>query len=396
MATWATVSGSGSASSQRRTVRRGSAALGVVAALLAGCGGPGSARTAATAPSTGVASPVPSGALLPQAALGEPRVVADDLAVPWAIDFLPTGDALVTERDTAHIERVTARGDIRQVATVRGVHPGGEGGLLGIAVSPRFRSDRTVYVYYTAAADDRVVALHMGSDGRVDGAHQRILVSGIPKGQIHNGGRLEFGPDGYLYVSTGEAGRGEPAQDRGDLGGKILRITADGAPAPGNPFGSRVYTYGHRNVQGMAWGPDGRMFATEFGQNRFDEINRIRAGSNYGWPDIEGYRKGTQAPQHYRDPLLTWTPSQASPSGLAYAGGSLWAAALRGARLWRIPIGSDGGLGRPQALYQQRFGRLRAVVATPDGSALWVTTSNKDGRGSPHPGDDKIIAVPLR
>lgn len=347
-------------------------------------------------PETGVVSPVPSASVRPQADVGEPRVVAHDLAVPWGVGFLPSGDALVTERDTARIVRVDRQGHVGRVGTVRGVRPSGEGGLLGIAVSPNFHDDRTVYVYYTGASDNRVVTLRLGADGRIDGGDQRVVVSGIPKGSIHNGGRLAFGPDGYLYVSTGEAGRGEPAQDRGDLGGKILRVTRDGKPAPGNPFGTRVYTYGHRNVQGMAWDPDGRMYATEFGQNSFDEINRIQAGGNYGWPDIEGFRHDARAPERYRDPLLTWTPDQASPSGLAYAGGSLWVACLRGARLWRIPVGPDGRVGEPHALYGGRFGRLRAVVPTPDGSALWVTTSNRDGRGSPHQNDDKIIVIPLR
>lgn len=217
------------------------------------------------------------------------------------------------------------------------------------------------------------------------------IVTGIPKGANHNGGRLAFGPDKLLYVSTGEVYKRELAQDKNSLGGKILRVTPDGRPAPGNPFGSRVWTYGHRNVQGLAWDADGQLFATEFGQDRFDEINRIEKGHNYGWPIVEGVG-GKKA---YTDPLLTWATSEASPSGLAYADGSLWAAGLRGERLWQVPVTAGGKVGEPIPHFEGVYGRLRAVVRAPDG-ALWVTTSNRDGRGEPKAGDDRILVVPSR
>lgn len=373
-------------------ITRGLAVAAAVLLLLSGCTGGGSEPE----PSTGVASPAPRSALRKQAEPGIPRVVARNLSVPWGVAFLPYGDALVTERETGRVLRVTPKGKVTPLGKVAGVHPEGEGGLLGIAVSPGFRHDDTLYAYYTSDSDNRVVALRIGSNGRIAGDKQRKLVTGIPRGSIHNGGRLAFGPRGYLFISTGETGNGSHAQDRHDLAGKILRVTTAGKPAPGNPFGDAVYSYGHRNVQGMAWDPAGRMFATEFGQDRFDEINRIRPGNNYGWPRIEGFRDEESAPKRYRDPLLTWKPAEASPSGLAYAGGSLWAASLRGRRLWRVPVSRAGKLGRPRARYENRFGRLRAAVRTPDGAALWLTTSNKDGRGEPQRHDDKIIAVPLR
>jgi glucose/arabinose dehydrogenase len=319
--------------------------------------------------------------------LGRPADLATGLSVPWAIAFLPDGNALVTERDSARLLRVTPGGKVSTVGKVPGVSPSGEGGLLGVAVSPGFARDRWVYLYYSAASDNRIVRFQYRGRG-VDGV--QTLVKGIPRGAIHNGGRLAFGPDRMLYASTGETGRGGLAQTRSTFAGKILRITPDGDPAPGNPFGTRVWTYGHRNVQGLAWDPDGRMFATEFGQDRFDEINRIQKGRNYGWPVVEGAGNG-----RFTRPLLTWSTDEASPSGLAYAGGSLWAAALRGERLWQVPVSEDGEVGRPKAHFTGRYGRLRAAVAAPDGS-LWVITNNRDGRGSPRSGDDRILRIPLR
>ncbi|GIH49475.1 Glucose/arabinose dehydrogenase, beta-propeller fold [Microbispora rosea] len=313
-----------------------------------------------------------------------PHTLVTGLTVPWAIAFLPGGDALVTERESARLLRVTPRGQVHEVAVIEGVSASGEGGLLGVAVSPRYAADHFVFVYFTAGNDNRIVRYRY--DGRL--SDRRVLVSGIPKGAIHNGGRLAFGPDGYLYASTGETGERGMAQDKKSLGGKILRMTADGRPAPDNPFGTLVWTYGHRNVQGMAWDDRGHMYATEFGQNTYDEINLIEKGHNYGWPEVEGVggRPG------YTDPLLTWSTAEASPSGLAYVRGALWAAALRGERLWRVPVDGSGRAGRPAALYTGEYGRLRAVAVAPDGT-LWVGTSNKDGRGSPRDGDDRILVV---
>jgi glucose/arabinose dehydrogenase len=378
----------------------------VVALLLAGvltaCSSPGAgtartpeppARAAgeSAASAAGQTTP-PAGQTTPPAARGSapasspaaPRTLVTGLSVPWAIAFLPGGDALVTERESARLLRITPSGQVRKVGTIEGVAPGGEGGLLGVAVSPDYRNDHYVFVYFTSQADNRVVRY------RYDGTLTSpvAIVSGIPKGGIHNGGRLAFGPDGYLYASTGETGQEGLAQDRGSLAGKILRMTVDGRPAPGNPYGTLVWTYGHRNVQGMAWDGRGHMYATEFGQNIYDEINLIEKGRNYGWPEVEGV--GGRA--GFTDPLVTWSTAEASPSGLAFAGGSLWAGALRGERLWQVPVHGSGQVGRPVAHYRGEYGRLRAVATAPDGT-LWIGTSNKDGRGSPRQGDDKILVV---
>jgi glucose/arabinose dehydrogenase len=359
----------------------------LAAALMACSAAPG--RDGQAVP--GHAAGATAGALTPAPLPGEtgdvpgpPRTLVTNLSVPWAIAFLPDGGALVTERDSARLCLVNPDGKAHEIGAIQGVSPSGEGGLLGVAVSPKFATDHYIFVYFSANDDNRVVRY------RYDGGltDPVAIVTGIPRGSIHNGGRLAFGPDGYLYASTGETGEGGLSQDKDSLAGKILRMTVDGAPAPGNPFGNLVWSYGHRNVQGLAWDSGGRMYATEFGQNTYDEVNLIEKGHNYGWPAVEGMGGDGR----YTDPLLTWSTDEASPSGLAYADGSLWAAALRGQRLWRIPLSADGAVGRPVALYTGEFGRLRAVTTAPDGT-LWVGTSNKDGRGSPRQGDDRILIV---
>lgn len=323
-----------------------------------------------------------------QAELGQPRVLATNLEVPWGVGFLPGGDALVTERESTRVLRVSPAGKVITVGTVEAAEPRGEGGLMGLAPSPDFAQNRWIYVYYTAAQDNRIVRFRY-RNGRLSG--KQVLVSGIPAGPIHDGGRLVFGPDGMLYASTGEAGVGSRAQDLNSLGGKILRMTPTGKPAPGNPFeDSLVYSYGHRNVEGLAFGPDERLYAIEFGATKADEVNLIRPGRNYGWPEVEGFGEGDE----FTDPLLTWGTSEASPSGGAIAGGSLWAAALAGDRLWRVPLAPDGSVGEPKALLTDEYGRLRTVIRSPRGS-LWVTTSNRDGRGDPVPSDDRILVLPL-
>jgi glucose/arabinose dehydrogenase len=266
---------------------------------------------------------------------------------------------------------------------VPGVSAAGEGGLLGLAVAGDFAATALVYAYFTANADNRVVRFKLGDPGA-----PQVIFSGIDKAAIHNGGRIAFGPDGMLYVGTGDAGSGSAAQDREDSNGKILRLTPEGRPAPGNPFGgSPVWSLGHRNVQGMAWDAGAKMYGIEFGQNRFDEVNVIEPGRNYGWPEVEG--KGGE--KKYTDPIVTWTTDEASPSGAAIAGRTLYVAALRGQRLWTVPL--DGG--EPHAELSGRYGRLRTVAVAPDG-ALWLTTSNTDGRGDPRDGDDRILRFPSR
>nr|WP_203870900.1 PQQ-dependent sugar dehydrogenase [Plantactinospora endophytica] len=316
------------------------------------------------------------------APLGRPgsvQTLVRDLAAPWGLAFLPDGTALVTERDSKRVLQVSG-GTAREVARIEEAAPSGEGGLLGLAVSPAYATDRWVYVYYTAADDNRIARLRLGEPAR------EIVLSGIPRGsRTHNGGRIAFGPDGMLYVGTGDAGDRDAAQDRNSLAGKILRMTPDGRPAPGNPFrDTLVYSYGHRNVQGLGWHADGTMWAAEFGQNHYDELNRIRAGGNYGWPEVEGDSDDNR----FVAPVATWGTDEASPSGLAVVGDRVWLACLRGQRLYRI--GTDGQAA--EALLTGDYGRLRHVAPAPDGS-LWVLTSNRDGRGSPEDGDDRILRL---
>ena len=306
------------------------------------------------------------------------RTIASELEAPWGIAFLPDGTALVTERDTARILQVRPDGTVTEVQRLAEVTPGGEGGLLGIAVSRNYATDRWVYVYYTAPSDNRIARLHLGES-------PQPILTGIPKAGNHNGGRIAFGPDGMLYAGTGDAGDRDRAQDRDYLGGKILRMTAEGKPAPGNPFGdSLVYSYGHRNVQGLAWDSQGRLFASEFGQNRYDELNRIEPGKNYGWPLVEGTGHNSK----FVNPVATWATSDASPSGIAILDDRVYLACLRGTKIYRVGLDGKGA----QVLLDGQYGRLRHVTVAPDGS-LWVLTSNRDGRGSPVDGDDRILRL---
>jgi glucose/arabinose dehydrogenase len=306
--------------------------------------------------------------------------IATNLAVPWGIAFLSDGSALIAERDSAAVKRL-ASGAVSNAGTVAGVAPRGEGGLLGLATS-----GQTVFAYITTGQDNRVV--RMGFDGSAL-TGQTPIFTGIPAGFRHDGGRIAFGPDGKLYVATGEAGNPPLAQDKSSLGGKILRINPDGSIPSDNPDpASPVWSYGHRNIQGLAWDSAGRLWATEYGADKVDELNLIQPGGNYGWPTAEG--RSDEA--GLINPVIEWPTGDASPSGLAYFGGSLWVACLRGERLYRIPVGGDGAVGDAAALFAGQYGRLRTVVTAPNGT-LWFSTSNRDGRGSARDGDDRILQL---
>ena len=342
--------------------------------LLTGCSGPESqpsadTRTAGSAP--------------PSQTAGRLQVseVLSGLTTPWGLLALKDGTLLISERDTKQIVRVNGSAT-EPLRTIEEAQPGGEGGLLGLAITA---DESRVFAYYTAAEDNRIVA--MSWDGRSLG-DPHVILDGIPKSGIHNGGRMLVGPDGYLYVGTGDGSESERAQDKSSLGGKILRLTLDGKPAPGNPFGNEAFSFGHRNVQGLAFDEQGRLWACEFGSNEWDEINLIEKGKNYGWPLVEGSGQG----DGLTNPKVVWRTSEASPSGLAYWQGDLWMAGLRGERLWQIPVdGTDTG--DPVAHLEGEYGRLRTVVVSNDGQSLLMTGSNTDGRGNVRKGDDRLLRV---
>lgn len=323
------------------------------------------------------------------------RTVAEGLESPWGLAPLPGGGLLVASRDEGTIVRVDEKtGKKTELGEVPGVSAAGEGGLLGIALSPDYASDHMVYAYFTSASDNRIVRMiydEQKPSGEQLGAPDTVF-RGIPKGFIHNGGRIEFGPDKMLYVGTGESGDTGLSQDKDSVGGKILRLTPEGEPAPGNPFpDSPVYSYGHRNVQGLAWDGKQRLFASEFGQDTWDELNAIKPGDNYGWPEAEGRSDDGE----FHNPVDQWTTAEASPSGIAYAEGSVWMAGLRGKRLWRIPLNGTEASAEPQAFLEGEYGRLRTVVPA-GGDRLWLVTSNTDGRGNPEDGDDRILELRVK
>lgn len=373
---------------------RKAAALVLAAGLLGGCSfGPPPPDQSGTPPKLPTPSTSPSEGGDSGAAV---EVIAKNLAVPWGLDFLPDGTALVTERDSDRLLKISLNGDspspsasasgpatpVTPVQTIQGVANGGDGGLLGIAVSPSYKTDSTVYLYYSTTTDNRVAKLTLG------GTPTPIL-TGIPVGPTDNGGRIAFGPDGFLYVGTGDAGTSAQAANPKSLGGKILRVTADGKAAPGNPGGGLVYASGFRDVEGLAWDRAKRLYASDLGGPSFDEINVVQPGLNYGWPAVQG-RAGNPA---YADPLLAWAPAEGGCAGVGVSGVLLTTACLTATRMYAVQVTESGtALGAPQPLLSKQFGRLRTVAASSDGS-LWVTTSNKDGQGTPTPDDDRILRI---
>jgi glucose/arabinose dehydrogenase len=382
------------------------AVLATTALLLtAGCssgdGDGGSASDDRKPPASTTANSSPSQRSSEQAAPAKGsvkvlRTVTTGLDTPWGVAPLPDDSSLlVAGRDKGTITKVDVKtGKKTELGKVSGVSHAGEGGLLGIALSPDFASDHMIYAYFTSGSDNRIVRMLYDAKkpaGEQLGAPDTIF-KGIPMGYIHNGGRIAFGPDKMLYAGTGESGQQGLAQDKKSLGGKILRLTPEGEPAPGNPFpNSPVYTYGHRNVQGLAWDDKQRLFASEFGQDTWDELNVIKPGGNYGWPDAEGKSSDSA----YQNPIAQWHTDDASPSGIAYAEGSIWMAGLKGQRLWRIPLKGTEASAEPQAFLSGKYGRLRTVVSA-GGDKLWLTTSNTDGRGNPKSGDDRILELQVK
>jgi glucose/arabinose dehydrogenase len=353
--------------------------------------GPSPSRSPTPSPSASSTTATPKAGASPT---GDPKpkvadTIADDLNVPWSIVFLASGDALVSERDTARIVKITPKGKVSTLGEVSGVQAAsglGEGGLLGLALDPG--DEETLYAYCTTSSDNRVVRLSLAG-GKV--GTPRAVLTGIPTSTHHHGGRLLFAPDGNLFVSTGDAEVSSRAQSRSSLAGKILRIKPNGKAASGNPFGNRTWTYGHRNIEGLAFDADGRLWATEFGDKKSDELNVIVKGHNYGWPNVEGKSSNDS----YTDPKATWSPtSTCSPAGIAITRSTAFIGALQGKCLFSVPLdGTDAG--KPTKHFADDHGRIRNVAVAPDGS-LWMTTSNTDGRTDPGKHDDKILRVTLQ
>ena len=354
----------------------------------------------ADAPSTPTTAPsTPSDASDPSPAAasgveptGEVRELVTGLAAPWSIARFDDGTVVLSERDSARIVRLEDSGATTTLATIAAAAPAGEGGLLGL-VPLETADERWLYAYLTAANDNRIVRLRVtGSGEGLRLGEPEPVFTGIPKAGNHNGGRIDIGPDGMLYATAGDAGDRDAAQDPASLAGKILRMTAGGAAPADNPFpGSVVYSLGHRNPQGIAWDADGRLWAAEFGQNTWDELNLITPGANYGWPIVEG----ASGRAGFVDPVAQWSTSEASPSGLTYIGGTLFLAALRGERVWGVTPGPEGATVEIAAYFVGELGRVRDVAPGPDGT-LWILTNNTDGRGNTRAGDDRLMEADLR
>ena len=394
-----------STSSQRRAGRLLTGAAVSLAVVLPACSsdsdsdetadpegsGPGAASAGADSRSSGARSQTSSA---PGA--DSPEVVATGLESPWSIAFVGQ-TPLVSERNSGRILEVSAGGDVREVGRIDGVSASGEAGLHGLAVD-----DNRLYAFFAAGTENRIVRFDLlGEAGDLSLGEEATILDGLPTANFHNGGRLAFGPDGMLYATLGDTGDRSSAQDEEALSGKILRMTPEGEIPDDNPFGdSLVYSMGHRNPQGIGWDDDGKMYASEFGQDTWDELNIIEAGGNYGWAEVEGIAGGNgdgtssggsdgtdNGSGDFIDPVQQWTPDEASPSGLAVTDDSILIAGLRGERLHQVPLAD---LKSSSELWTGEHGRLRDVVEAPDGSLL-VLTNNTDGRGDPSAADDRLL-----
>lgn len=324
----------------------------------------------------------------------EPTVIVKNLEIPWGVAFLPQGEMLITERPGRLLLRKTD-GSIKQIQGLPKIRASGESGLLGIALHPKFDENKWVYLYFTdgslGSTKCHVERYRLEGESLVD---RKTIIEGIPGAVYHDGGRIAFGPDGLLYITTGDAGNASAAQDLASLAGKILRVKDDGSIPSDNSFQTAVWSYGHRNPQGLAWDDQGRLWSTEHGrsglQTGYDEVNIIERGANYGWPTIQGdaTREGMKAPVLHSGPSTTWAPASA-----AYKNGKLFFGGLKGERLYEVDTRAN-----PPTIKEyfiQTFGRIRTVTVGEDGS-LYLTTSNRDGRGTPALEDDRIIRVEVK
>lgn len=316
------------------------------------------------------------------------EIITEGLSIPWEILFLPDGELLVTERAGRVI--LLKQGVTIPISGVRHI---GEGGLLGAALHPDFSANNFVYLYQTTETEagliNRIDRYTLVGDKML---FDKTIVDGLPGARYHDGGRIAFGPDGYLYVTLGDAGDSSAAQDTENLAGSILRYTDAGDIPTDNPFNNAIYSYGHRNPQGLAWDSEGTLWSTEHGRSGissgFDEVNRIVAGNNYGWPEVEGDKTvvGIESPVRHSGTDTTW-----APGGLAYLDGYLYIPGLRGETLYKATLDGDDVVAWDE-YFVGEYGRLRTVVVGPD-NLLYVTTSNRDGRGRPAENDDLIVRI---
>ncbi|MFO7689354.1 MAG: PQQ-dependent sugar dehydrogenase [Cryobacterium sp.] len=384
---------------------------GTVLATLAGCTSSAPEASPQTSTPAQPGSADTAAAVQAVSPVGDPVVIASGLEAPWSILRLPGSGTLISERDTALIRELLPDGSLREAGGVDSARPGGEGGLLGLAYLPADSTENGatdeaggwVYAYFSTDTDNRIERMPLtGAPGSLTLGTPQAVLDGLPRAGNHSGGRIAFGPDGLLYATVGDAGNPALSQNLASLGGKILRMTATGdvpVGADANPFDTLVYSFGHRNPQGIAWDSDGRLWSSEFGQQTWDELNLIEAGANYGWPDVEGIADDPA----FVDPVYQWTTDVASPSGIAIVQDTLFVANLRGARLLRVELGTiDPAAARTNSVdpstvtvdewFVNGYGRLRDVVPGPQ-STLWFVSNNTDGRGTPAADDDRLYQV---
>lgn len=320
-------------------------------------------------------------------------VVAKNLTTPWAVTFLPNGDMLVPEREGT-LQRIGSDG---KTFSINGVEETSEGGLLGVALAPDFSLTNRLFIYYTTVSSDSLsnqIDSYTLVDNSLTNRHE--ILKNIPAANNHNGGAIAFGPDEKLYATTGDAAQENLAQDTSSLAGKILRINADGSIPSDNPFNNAVWSYGHRNPQGIAWDSSGQLWSVEHGPSGAatgrDELNRIKKGANYGWPTISGSETSAtmESPVLQSGDNETW-----APAGLAYFNNTLYFAGLRGQSLYKVDISSPDSVSIKDMsrLFANEYGRLRAV--TVHENQLYFSTSNRDGRGNPAQDDDRILRFKL-
>ncbi|WP_406277510.1 PQQ-dependent sugar dehydrogenase [Embleya sp. NBC_00896] len=315
---------------------------------------------------------------------GTVKTLAGGVDVAWGVAFLPDGSGIYTERNTFNVYRLTKSGQKTQLGKVPNSQTtGGEGGLMGVEVSPNFATDHYVYFLHTSSDGNRIARMKLENNAL---SGYKVLLDGMAKSRYHNGGRLRFGPDGKLYAGMGDAQNDSRAQDKNSLNGKILRINPDGSIPSDNPFGNAVWSIGHRNPQGLDFDSKGRLWQAEFGDNIMDEVNLIQKGGNYGWPNCEGTDGSCSG---YIAPKKTWPVSSASPSGLTIINDHVFVATTRGQRVYRLRIDSSSNLVEQKSFFEGTYDRLRTVEVDPDGD-IWLTTStDKDGTA----GNDRILLI---